>query len=176
MRMQRVSLAGPLAIAGLAAALGFWAGNAVDRSRAEEKGGAKNAAAPAKTYKPTDAGDGYLRQSPAAVAVGREECDYGLGDCAASKLKPYPPGKPGDRTPFDLSRYAGKGNNSWGSPTLHMSWDEWLKMCREQKPKLMAECRAYMQKCYDFTGKAIQGAKMSGGKPIMAGPVARLPK
>src|SRR5262249_38615768 len=172
MRMQRVSLAGPLAIAGLAAALGFWAGNAVDRSRAEEKGDGKNAAAPAKTYKSTDAGDGYLRQSPAAVAVGREEHDYGLGDCAASKLKSYPPAKCGDPTPLDLYRYAGRGASSWSPPTLDVSWDQWVQHCRELKPKVMAACREYMAKCYDFNGKAISGAKMSGGKPIMAGPVA----
>jgi cytochrome c peroxidase len=176
MRMQRVSLAGPLAIAGLAAVLGFWAGNAVDRSRAEEKGGAKNAATPTKTYKSSDAGETYLRQSPAAVAVGREECDYGLGDCAASKLKPYPPAKCGDPTPLDLYRYAGRGASSWSPPTLDVSWDQWVQHCRELKPKVMAACREYMAKCYDFNGKAIPGAKMSGGKPIMAGPVARLPK
>src|SRR5205807_497306 len=93
------------------------------------------------------------------------------------KLKPYPsPCKPGDRTPFDLYRYAGKGSSSWGSPDLDMPWDQWLKKCREQKPKLMAECQAYMANCYDFSARAIPGATMSGGKPIMSGPVARLPK
>jgi len=57
-----------------------------------------------------------------------------------------------------------------------MSWEEWVDHCRSEKPKLMAECRAYMDGRYDFHGKAIPGAKMSRGKPIMIGPVARLPK
>src|SRR5262249_41929293 len=87
MSMRRASLAGSLAVACIAAAAGFWAGNAVDRTRAEE--GTKGKAA-AKTYKTGDGGENYLRQSPAAVAVGGKNCDYGLGDCAADKLKPYP--------------------------------------------------------------------------------------
>ena len=57
-----------------------------------------------------------------------------------------------------------------------MPWDEWLDMCRKQKPKLMAECKAYMDGRFDFHARAIAGVKMSGGKPVMAGPVARLPK
>jgi cytochrome c peroxidase len=59
---------------------------------------------------------------------------------------------------------------------LDVSWDEWVTHCRTLKPKVMAECRAYMKKHYDFNTKTIPGAKMSGGKPIMMGPVARLPE
>jgi hypothetical protein len=119
--------------------------------------------------------DTYLLQSPGAV-VDRNGNDFGLGDGHVSKLKPYPPERPGDRTPFDLWRYAGRGQSSWGSPNLHMPWDEWLEMCRKQKPVLMKECKAYMDGRYDFHARAIPGAKMSGGKPVMLGPVARLPK
>ncbi len=173
MKLRRVSLAGPLAVAGLAGLLGFWAGNAVDRTRAEERAAKE---APAKAYKAGDAGPNYLRQSPAAVAVGREECDYGLGDCAADKLKPYPPARCGDATPLDLYRYAGKAGSSFAPPTLPYSWEEWVKHCTELKPKVMAQVHAYMAQRFDFNGKAIPGGKMSAGKPIMAGPVARLPK
>jgi cytochrome c peroxidase len=49
-------------------------------------------------------------------------------------------------------------------------------MCQKQKPVLMSECKAYMDGRFDFHGRAIPGAAMSGGKPIMRGPVARLPK
>ena len=117
-----------------------------------------------------------LLQSRGAIATGREESDYGLGDCYYKNLKPYPAGGPGERTPFDLWRYAGRGDNSWGSPVLPVSWDKWVVMCQEQKPKLMAEVRAYMNDRYHFTAKALPDAKMSGGKPIMQGPVARLSK
>ena len=40
----------------------------------------------------------------------------------------------------------------------------------------MADVRAYMSGRFDFTGKTISGAKMSGGKQIMQGPVTRLSK
>ena len=116
----------------------------------------------------------YLRQSP-GVRVDDSGNDYGLGDSHISHLKPYDPCKPGDRTPFDLWRYGGRSGGSWKAPGLGMSWDEWYKKCTTQKPKLMAECRDYMKSRYDFSGKTIPGAKMSRGKPIMAGPVAKLP-
>src|SRR4051794_13926140 len=90
----------------------------------------------------------HLRQSPAAVASGREETDYGLGESYYKKLKPYPPGGAGERTPLDLWRYAGRGDSSWGSPVLPMSWEKWVEMCQEQKPKLMKEVRAYMSGRY----------------------------
>jgi len=117
----------------------------------------------------------HMRQSPAAIASGREETDYGLGESYYKKLKPYPPGGPGEPTPLDLWRYAGRGDSSWGSPVLPMSWEKWVEMCQEQKPKLMKEVRAYMSGRYHFSGAKIPGAKMSGGKPIMRGPVTRLP-
>jgi cytochrome c peroxidase len=175
MNLRRVTVAGPLAIAGLAAAIGFWAGNHVERSTAQEKDGAKPSAPAAKDDAQHTGGDQYLRQSPAAKA-DRDDNDYGLGDCYYTKLKPYPPAKCGDPTPLDLYRYAGRAGSSFSPPTLPVSWDEWVKHCRELKPKVMAECRAYMNRRYHFSGKPIPGAKMSGGKAIMMGPVARLPK
>jgi cytochrome c peroxidase len=56
-----------------------------------------------------------------------------------------------------------------------MPWDAWVEMCREQKPKLMAEVKAYMASRYDFTGKPMPGVEMTCGKPVMQGPVAVLP-
>jgi cytochrome c peroxidase len=79
------------------------------------------------------------------------------------------------RTPFDLWRYAGKDGGSFGNPTLPMSFDKWLEFHRAQKPKLMADVRAYMKTRFDFSGAAIPGVKMSAGKAIMKGPVAKLP-
>ena len=118
----------------------------------------------------------HLLQSPATVATNRAATDYGLGDGHVSKLLPYPSGGPGTRTPFDLWRYGGRGESSWKAPVLPMPWEEWVRMCQEQKPKLMADCRAYMNSRFNFSGEAIAGATMSGGKKIMKGPAARLPK
>jgi cytochrome c peroxidase len=164
-----------VAVAGLAALFGFWVGSAMPPGLAQGPRGSNKPASPDTSTGKATAAQQYLQQSPAAT-VTREPTDYGLGDSHVSRLKTYPPGKPGDRTPFDLWRYAGRGASSWGSPTLDMPWDDWVAMCKKQKPKLMAECKAYMDSRYDFHGKAIHGATMSGGKPIMLGPVARLPK
>jgi cytochrome c peroxidase len=59
---------------------------------------------------------------------------------------------------------------------MPMRFEQWLEFHRKQKPALMRDVRAYMAKRYDFSGEAIEGQTMSGGKPIMRGPVARLPK
>jgi cytochrome c peroxidase len=120
----------------------------------------------------------YLRQSPGVVAPVAPESDFGLGSGHVSKLLPYPqPCLEGMRTPFDLWRFAGKGQSSWGSPQLRMPFTEWLELHRVQKPKLMSDVWVYMDSRYDFSGKSIPGATMSGGrKGVPAGPVARLPK
>jgi cytochrome c peroxidase len=166
---------GPLAGIVVAAGLGFWGGSAIDHGTAQDRPGAKPAGKGEETQPQRGADDQYFRQSPPATAENWHEDDFGLGDCYVSKLKPYPKARCGERTPFDLWRYAGKAGSSYAPPTLPVSWDEWVNHCRTQKPKLMAECRAYMNGRYDFHGRAIAGARMSGGKAIMAGPVARLP-
>jgi cytochrome c peroxidase len=158
----------------LALAAGFWAGNALDRISAQDRQ-AQNGSADTEKSTPARTGD-YLRQSPGAKRQHGLDNDYGLGDCYVTKLKAYPPAKCGEATPLDLYRYAGRGGSSWSPPTLDVSWDEWVNHCRTLKPKVMADCRAYMKKRYDFNGKTIASVKMSGGKPIMMGPVARLPE
>ncbi|MCA9716127.1 MAG: cytochrome B6 [Myxococcales bacterium] len=90
-------------------------------------------------------------------------------------LRLYPTVTKGTRTPFDLWRYYGRGRSSFGAPELPMRFDQWLEFHRKQKPALMADVQAYMTARYDFSGVAIAGQTMSGGKPIMAGPIARLP-
>lgn len=92
----------------------------------------------------------------------------------------YPTVEKGMRTPFDLWRYYGRGVSSFESPILPMRFEQWLEFHRDQKPQLMEEVRAYMASRYNFAEEAIPGetafadATMSGGKPIMLGPVARL--
>ncbi len=121
----------------------------------------------------------HLLQSPAAVNPNYVENDYGLGESYIDKLLPYPPVKAGDRTPFDLWRYGGRGRSSFGSPDLppeYATFDAWLAFHEKQKPELMRDVREYMNSRFNFSGQARPGAFMSGGKPIMQGPVARLPQ
>ncbi|MCA9622540.1 MAG: hypothetical protein KC731_26140, partial [Myxococcales bacterium] len=89
-------------------------------------------------------------------------------------LELYPPVTKGMRTPFDLWRYYGRGTSSFTAPDLPMRWDQWVAFHEKQKPTLTAERNAYMQARYDFSGATIEGAFMAGGKPVMAGPIARL--
>lgn len=149
-------------LVGLGVGLGFWLGSHEPQVRADER-----ASGP-------PAGE-RLPQSPAAHNPNWKESDYGLGDSFYRRLLPYPPGDKGERTPFDLHRYAGRGKSSFGSPTLPMSFEAWLQFHREQKPRLMSDVRAYMRGRFDFSGQVVPGVTMSGGKPIMAGPVTRLP-
>ncbi|MBT8271510.1 MAG: cytochrome C, partial [Bacteroidia bacterium] len=103
--------------------------------------------------------------------------DYGLGSGHIDSLIPFPDVKKGERTPFDLWRYGGKGKSSFMDPNLPMSWDEWLAFHQKQKPKLMKDVDEYMNSRYDFNGQVHEGQFMSGGrKPIMKGPISRLPK
>jgi cytochrome c peroxidase len=119
----------------------------------------------------------HLLQSPGAVVEDYVEPDYGLGDGHVDSLLPYPKVKKGERTPFDLWRYAGKSGSSFTTPELPMEWDEWVEFHRKQKPELMKAVRAYMNSRYDFNGEAYEDKYMSGGrKKIMKGPIARLPK
>lgn len=122
-------------------------------------------------------GDLHMLQSPGAEIADYAPGDFGLGDSHVDNLLPYPPLEKGDRTPFDLWKYGGYGKTSFGAPDLPMSWDEWVAFHKKQKPELMKDVRAYMASRFNFSGEAIPGKVMSGGrKPIMAGPVARLPE
>jgi len=117
----------------------------------------------------------HMLQSPGAVVENYAESDYGLGSSYVDNLKTYPDLKKGERHPFELWEYAGRGKSSFGTPELPMSFDEWLAFHQKQKPELMKDVDAYMASRFDFSSQMIEGAFMSGGrKPIMAGPIARL--
>lgn len=118
----------------------------------------------------------HLLQSPGAVAEDYIELDYGLGAGHIDSLIPYPNVKKGERTPFDLWRYGGKGNTSFMNPELPMSWDEWLAFHKKQKPGLMKDIDAYMASRYDFSDVTYDAYMSGGRKKIRKGPVSKLPK
>src|SRR3989442_14543426 len=147
MNTRKAKVTYSLCLASLATAAGFWAGNTMAGSAAQ------------------DGKNGLGEKTYAGVkATNHADNDYGLGDGHVSKLKPYPQLKAGERTPFDLWRYAGKNGPSWKAPVLDMPWDQWVKMCKAQKPKLMADVQAYMNGRYHFHGKPLPVVKMSRGK------------
>jgi hypothetical protein len=91
-------------------------------------------------------------------------------------LEIYPAIERGMRSPFELWRFYGRGSSSWASPLMPMRFEQWVEFHRKQKPGLMDDVRAYMTKRFDFSGAAIPGQSMTRGKPIMKGPIARLPE
>lgn len=117
----------------------------------------------------------FMRQSP-GVRAARDDTDWGLGPNHVDRLEVLPRAGCGGDTPFDIWRYAGRDGSSFGSATLPMAWDEWVELNVARKPVLMERVREYMDERFDFSGEAVPGAAMSGGKAIMAGPVARLPE
>lgn len=122
-------------------------------------------------------GNLHMLQSPGAKIANYVEPDYGLGSSHIDSLKVYPDLKDGERQPFEIWEYAGRGKSSFGSPDLSMPWDEWVAFLSKQKPELMKDVDSYMSSRYDFNGKTIENQFMSGArKPIMAGPIAKLPK
>lgn len=110
----------------------------------------------------------------ATLGAMRAESGPAVDVATVDELSIYPTIAKGMRTPFDLWRYYGRGRSSFDSPILPMRFKQWLAFHRKQKPKLMKDVRAYMDSRFDFSGQAIAGQYMSGGKPIMRGPVARL--
>ncbi|HXV36853.1 MAG TPA: cytochrome C [Myxococcota bacterium] len=123
----------------------------------------------------TDSADTHMLQSP-GLQVDRGDVDWGLGPNTADELPAIPAAKKGDRTPFDIYRYAGKAGSSFGDTSLPLPFADWVRFNVDRKPELMRDVRTYMASRYAFSGEAIPGAAMSGGKRVMAGPVARLPE
>ncbi|MCA9077559.1 MAG: cytochrome B6 [Planctomycetaceae bacterium] len=109
-------------------------------------------------------------------SVGAVENPGSVAPFIEDELMLYPTLTKGMRTPFDLWRYYGRGVSSFGSPILPMRFEQWLEFHRKQKPDLMSDVEAYMASRFDFSETPIIGEFMSGGKPIMEGPVARLPQ
>ncbi|MCA9166918.1 MAG: hypothetical protein KDB23_04595 [Planctomycetales bacterium] len=124
-------------------------------------------------WKEGDSAARHMLQSP-PVSIERANTDWNLGPNHYSRLPEYPKANAGERTPFDIWRYQGRGGSSFGDPTLGMPWEEWMERNVRLKTQLMEDVRRYMDGRFNFSGERIEGQYMAGGKPIMKGPVARL--
>lgn len=91
-------------------------------------------------------------------------------------LKKYPKLSKGMLSPLDIWMYYGQGDTSFSTPALPMKFEKWIETLSAQKVILMKNVHNYMKLRYEFSNKAIPNTFMTGGKPIMQGPVARLPK
>ncbi len=122
----------------------------------------------------TDSSLASVGRSDSESLPPRPATPQSLGN-TTDELILYPTITKGMRTPFDLYRYFGRGRSSFGSPVLPMRFEQWLTFHRKQKPQLMDDVRQYMAGRFDFSGKSMAGQYMTSGKPVMAGPISRLP-
>lgn len=123
----------------------------------------------------------FVEAEPPLMLAAAKVDDAPVRDPSAAKgltegLQLYPTITKGMRTPFDIWRYYGRDVTSFNTPVLPMRFEQWVAFHRKQKPTLMNDVRKYMNSRFDFTDTPVEGHFMSGGKPIMKGPVARLPK
>lgn len=95
---------------------------------------------------------------------------------AENDLQPFPKIALGEPTPFEIWKYYGKIGSSFGSTQLPMSFEQWQDFLTKQKPELKKKIAQYMASRYDLSEKAIPETFMTGGKPVMLGPISKLPQ
>jgi cytochrome c peroxidase len=122
--------------------------------------------------------DGGAKLMPdTAGAVERDwQRPYPQFQPVGKTLLPYPKVRPGDITPTDLYRYGGAGATSYASIDDVDNFEDFYARLSQQKPKVMARWKEYLDKRYDFTGKVDPQTTMTRGKPLPVGPVVRLPQ
>lgn len=91
-------------------------------------------------------------------------------------LQPMPKLKAGELCPQDLSVFGGPGRTSYSSVDDVVDFDEFCRMCKENKPRVMEARRKYMDERYQLTGAVTSEVTMTRGKPLPVGPVTRLPQ
>jgi cytochrome c peroxidase len=155
----------------LVAGFAFAIGTTYDRYRGTDLSRVPSKQKPAPEAPPAL---GELVAQVAPQAARAEASPPEATSAILDELEIYPTITKGMRTPLDLWRYYGRGESSFASPVLPMRFEQWLAFHRKQKPSLMADVRKYMASRYDFSGDTIPDQRMSGGKAIMAGPIARL--
>ena len=116
-----------------------------------------------------------MPDSPAAYAPDWEK-PYPQYQPVGKVLKPFPDLKAGEMAPQELYRYGGRGRSSFASIDEVADFAEFMRKCRELKPKVMEERQKYMERRYNFTGKVRTDLTMTRSKPIPVGPVIRLPE
>src|SRR5262245_42582517 len=86
------------------------------------------------------AGAHLAPDTPAAYNADWER-DYPQYQPVGKALKAMPSLKPGDICPQDLSGYGGAGRSSYGSIDDVADFEEFCRMCQENKPRVMEERR-----------------------------------
>jgi cytochrome c peroxidase len=125
--------------------------------------------------KPASGGARLMADTSAATEPDWER-PYPQFQPAGKVLRPYPKLRPGDITPTDLYRYGGVGTTSYSSIDDVENFEEFYARLSQQKPKVMARWKDYLEKRYEFTGKVDGQATMTRGKALPVGPVVRLPQ
>src|SRR5256714_9908631 len=124
----------------------------------------------------TNTGDGLMPDSQAAFDPNWERA-YDQYQPVGKVLKPYPRLGPGDllrdengKPTLELYRFDGPGHSSHASIDDVGDFNEFYGRLSEQKPKLMALVKDYMNYSYDFSGRGDPTATLSRSKALPAGP------
>ncbi len=143
-----------------------------------QKGGGKDAMNSAKDDKKQEHVMGRDQLTPKSPAAYDPDWKRGYPQYqpVGRDLTPFPVLRPGDIPPVDLYRYGGAGVSSYASVADVPDFDEFYRRLSEQKPRVIARWKEYLEMRYDFTGKVDADATMSRAKPLPVGPVVRLPK
>jgi cytochrome c peroxidase len=169
--MRRYPLPVLIALVAASGLAGFFAALSLQRSSAQEaKGPPPLGEAPLRITER----ERFPHDGPAAVAADWERA-YPQYQPAGKVLQLFPALGPGELVPQELYRFGGAGRTSYGSVDDVTDFQEFFKMCSERKPEVMAQRKAYLERRYDLTGKRRGDATMTRGKPVVAGPVVRLP-
>lgn len=124
---------------------------------------------------PTPSVSKFTTDGPAAYDPNWDK-PYPQYQPVGKMLQPCPILKPGEIPPQDLSIFGGAGRSSYASVDDVGNFDDFYRMCSENKPKVLEERHKYMAQRYNFTCATNKTVTMTRGKPIPVGPVVRLPE
>lgn len=147
----------------------------VEGAEGKPPAAAAAAAAAERSSYDTRIEDSIAPNSPAAQVADWER-PYPQYQALGTVLKPFPVVSFGGIVPQDLYRYGGAGKRDYASLDDVANFAEFYRTMSAQKPKVMAERRAYMEQRYDFSLGTTTEATMTRGKPLPVGPTVRLPK
>lgn len=154
---------------------------AVSEQKAGKTRAAMNSTSATDDQKKGDQGQEPMREGDELTPKSRSAYDpnwkrpYPQYQSVGKELLPFPNLRPGDIPPVELYKYGGPGASSYASVADVANFDEFYKRLSEQKPKVMARWKEYLDRRYNFTGNVDPEATMSRAKHIPVGPVVRLP-
>lgn len=112
---------------------------------------------------------------PLDVSTRAWSTDYPQYQKVGDELEQTPNLPPGTPNPGPLHRYGGEGPSYYNMFNITGTFEERKAAWSRQKPQVVEAQRKLLESRYAFTGKTHPTARMTGGRLVPVGPVARLP-